>query len=130
MERLGEVEKNSLDLVKRNLQDEFANLGSSDLTPPAVVAAPVLPGVPAVPIPVAPVQAQAAPPTAPSAGPQSNGSYSSLHTSPMLCSITPPWTGGYVGVTTTPGWPDARPVVGFDSHLSNTLEVLADHQIT
>ena len=76
-------QKNSLDLFKRNLQDEFANLGSTDLTSPAVVSAPVLPAVPAVPLPVAPVQAQAAPTSALSAGPQSNGSYSSFHTSPM-----------------------------------------------
>ena len=83
----------------------------------AVVSAPVLPAAPAVPLPVAPVQAQAAPPPAPSPGLQSNGSSSSFHTSPVLCSITPPCAGGYVGVTSTPGWPDARPVVSFDSNM-------------
>ena len=63
-----------------------------DLTPTVVSAAS--PAVPAVPQPVAPVQA-AAPPA-------------------------PPWAGGYVGVTSTPGWPDARPVGGIDSNLSQS----------
>ena len=110
-------QKNSLDLFKRNLQDEFANLESTDLTPHA---APISPAAPVVPLPVAPVQAQGAPPPAPSAGLQSYGSSSSFNTSPMLCSMTSPWTGGFVGVTSTPGWPDARPVGAFDSNRSQS----------
>ena len=34
--------------------------------------------------------------------------------------ITPTWTGGYVGVTSTPGWPDARPEGDFDSNMSQS----------
>ena len=52
-------QKNSLDLFKRNLQDEFANLESTDLTPHA---APISPAAPVVTLLVAPVQAQGAPP--------------------------------------------------------------------
>ena len=85
-----------------------------------VDSAPVLPAVPAVPLPVASIQAQAAAPPALSAGTQSYGSYSSFHTPPMQCSITPTWTGGCVGVTSTPGWPDARPVGDFDSNMSQS----------
>ena len=47
---------------------------------------------------------------------QSNGSPSSTPSYPMLCSITPPWAGGYVGdVKTTPGWSEARPTGGLDN---------------
>ena len=111
-------QKSSLDLIKRNLKDEFEHLGSTDLTSATVVSAP------AVPLPVAPVYVQAPPPVVPSAdsppGVQSNGSSSSTHILPMLCSITPSWTGGYVGVTSTPGWPDARPLGGLDSNMSQS----------
>ena len=102
-------QKTSLDLIKRNLQDEFAHL-ASPASPPAVPPPP--------PAPSAGLFGQDPPP-----GVQSSGISSSTQILPMLCSITPPWTGGYVGVTSTPGWPDARPVRGFDSNMSQ-----ASHQ--
>ena len=103
------LSSNLRDIPRRRLLNEFAT-----------VSAPVLPSVPAVPLPVASIQAQAAAPPALSEGTQSYGSYSSFHTSPMQCSITPPWTGGCVGVTSTPGWPAARPVGDFDSNMSQS----------
>ena len=83
--------------MKRNLLDEFDQLGN---------VSHALPAAPAVPSPMATPVHASSPASTP--GVQSNGSSSST-TLPMLCSITPPWTGGCVGgVTSTPGWPEAR----------------------
>merc|ERR1719318_1416988 len=90
---------NRLDDIKRNLQDEFNQLGS-----PAVETTSAAPAVPmptqAPPLPTLPVA-------------DSNGSSSSRTNSPMLSSISQPWPGGCSGgVTSTPaaGWPEARPM--------------------
>jgi hypothetical protein len=97
--RLMEKKRVKLDFIKRNLHDEFSNLGSSAL--------PTL----AVPQPTTPL----APPTPP----PSNGTTSSTPIIPMLCSTTTPhWLGGCTGgVTSSPGWPEARPLGGFDCNL-------------
>ena len=58
------VQKSNLDLIKRNLQNEFSILGSTVLTSPTVVSAASL-APPAVPQPVAPVHVQEAAPPAP-----------------------------------------------------------------
>ena len=83
-------------------------------SPLAVVAGPAVPSFPApvqTPAPSAGLMGQYPTPVV-----QSNGSPSSTPSYPMLCSITPPWAGGYVGdVKTTPGWSEARPTGGLDN---------------